>query len=135
MTPAVKAMRNGEVHEFNVTLGEFTAEALSRTSVTTGLQTLSRYGVSFTDRRGPLRLTQSPVIKRVDPDSPASEAGFRTGQIVLQVGDQAVHSIEEVCTAAAEQGLLLGRRLRFTVADVDSAQAGAPKTIEVQALK
>ena len=52
---------------------------------------------------------QGVRIAAVQPDSPAAEAGVRSGDILLQVGQQPVHSVQDVqnAIAQAEDALLL----------------------------
>jgi S1-C subfamily serine protease len=78
---------------------------------------------------------EGPFVSRVVDDSPAAEAGFKRGQIILKVGESDVKGPSAVYLAAAEQGLLVGKRLQFTIADVGSDQAGAPRAIDVQVLR
>ncbi len=60
--------------------------------------------------------SQSPVIERVEPDSPAQRQGLEPGQRVVAVGGVAVHSVEQ-----AQARLLAtfgqGRKVEVAVAD------------------
>ena len=38
----------------------------------------------------------SVVVRRVDPDSAAAQAGLRTGDLILEVNRQPVSSVEDV---------------------------------------
>jgi S1-C subfamily serine protease len=72
------------------------------------------------------------AIQGVLPESAAAEAGFETGQIVTMIGGKAVNNWNEVAVAASDAGLLLGRRVPFTVVLSGEEQSEAPKAIEVQ---
>jgi serine protease Do len=43
--------------------------------------------------------TEGVVVVAVDPDGPAAEAGFRTGNVILDVGGKPVASVNDVVTA------------------------------------
>ena len=76
-----------------------------------------------------------PVVRRVLPDSPADQAGFKPGQVVLKVGDVSVKSPLDVYSIAEEQGILIGRKLQLTIADVEGETSTAPRTIDIQVLR
>jgi S1-C subfamily serine protease len=118
-----------------VTLGEFTAEALTRANADAALRSLASYGLSFPFRRRGVPLDDPAVVRRVAPDSPAAEAGFKTGQTVLQVGDQSVKSIGDLCSAVVQQGLLIGKSIPIVVAEDQGEVSPAPKTIIVRILR
>jgi serine protease Do len=42
------------------------------------------------------------VVTDVDPDGPAAERGFKTGDVILEVGGKAVGSPDDVRKALAE---------------------------------
>lgn len=134
-TIPVKVYRNDEgVKELTITVGEYT-EVQVGLNTSAALESLARYGLGIVrSRRGALN-EQPAVINEVLPDSPAAAAGFAAGQKVLQVGETPVSNAAELCLAAAEQGLLLGKRIEFLIAEEDGDTSTAPRTIEVQIVR
>ena len=142
-TVPVRVSRDGRTHDFSVTLGEFSGEALAQANTDAALQSLLRYGLSLRERRAGFRrrqtfadLVASPAtVRDVDADSAAQEAGFRAGQTVLQVGDTPVKNIGEFCQALVDQGLLIGKRIPVVVVESGDSTSPPPATINLQALK
>lgn len=105
----VTAWRDGAPREFTVTLGQFPRENLALGGAASALRL---FGLAIGQSLDP-----RPMVRMVIQDSAAAEAGFEPGQLIVKVGDKAVANVDEVLVAAADQGLLLGREVRFTVAD------------------
>ncbi|MFM9996663.1 MAG: trypsin-like peptidase domain-containing protein [Phycisphaerales bacterium] len=105
----ITAWRDGAPREFTVTLAQFPRENLAQIGADNALRMFGMGVGQGLDRR--------PMVLGVIDESAAAEAGFGPGQVILKVGDRAVTNVEEVLVAAADQGLLLGRDVRFTVAD------------------
>lgn len=121
----ITAWRDGAPREFAVNLGQFPRQNLA---VTGAASALRLFGLGIGQGLDP-----RPMVRMVIQESAADEAGFEPGQLIQKVGDKAVGNVEEMFVAAADQGLLLGRDVRFTVADppgeVDVAAGGeAPPT-------
>jgi serine protease Do len=135
-TVQVRAVRDGKPEEFNVTLAEFPAETQAQVSSTAALFSLTRYGLSFSDRRRGVSLDDPPTLSRVMAESAAESAGFEAGDKIVQVAGVSVETIGDVCREAAGHGLLIGSRVPMLVIKGDE-QGGstAPRTIEVQVLR
>lgn len=125
----ITAWRDGSPREFTVTLGQFPRENLAAIGAANALRL---FGLGLTSRRGP---DSKPEVGVVVAGSAADEAGFEPGQRIVNVGGTPVATVDDVLLAASQQGLLLGRDVRITVAqrsaDADaSAEAGASVAAE-----
>ncbi len=140
-TVPVKVSREGRTHEYNVTLGEFSGEALAQANIESALQILRQYGVLMRDTGGRRRATfadliaQPAIVREIEAESPAKEAGFKAGQSIVQVGDKAVKTLGEFCDAMVVQGLLIGKRIPVVVVEDGDTTSPEPKTIELQVLR
>jgi serine protease Do len=122
----VQGYRGGNEISFQVVLGEYPREALS---LQAAVSAILGYGLK------PQARAEAPTIEAVFPNTAADDAGFRAGDIVLRVGDKAVQSWPEVAMAAAEAGLLVGRKVPFSVVSSEEDQSSQPRTIEVQVVR
>jgi serine protease Do len=130
-TVHVKLSRKGTPKEVSVTLSELGGEALAQVNSDAARRTLERYGLFL----GARRLDLPAVIRRVAPESQAEEAGFKVRATILAVGKTPVKTIGDVYLAAADQGLLLGKKVPLLVAEEESENTSAiPQTIDVQVL-
>jgi serine protease Do len=121
--------RDGHLRELTATLIDQPAEQLAITDRMAVGTALSKFGLIVRET------DDAVVVRRVLKDSPADQAGFEVGQAILMVGGKAVSSVDAMCAAAAESGLLLGRRVAFEVAQSTGEVSPAPKTIDVQVLR
>jgi serine protease Do len=125
----LKVARDGALRDLTVTLEDRPTDLAANMDMGAARWSLARYGL------GLRQSDAGPVIGRVADDSPAADAGFKAQQAILSVGGKPVHDVSEVLAAAADGGLLLGRRVAFEVADTDEQSSSAPQTIEVQVLR
>lgn len=123
----VEAWRDGERRIFRVVLGEFPREDLAEAS---GSSALFRYGLRFSMRQG-----SRPTVAEVAANSPAEEAGFRSGQLILAVNDQPVRTLADFYVAALDAGLLQGWVVSITVAEMGDDMTMRPRKIEVQIIR
>jgi serine protease Do len=122
----VLGYRGGKEVSFEVTLGEYPRETLSLEAAVPSLVT---YGLK------PQFGGELPSIEVVFPNSAADDAGFRAGDVILRVADKPVQNWQDVALAAAEAGLLVGRRVPFTVVASEEDQSPQPRTIDVQVVR
>jgi serine protease Do len=125
----VRVNRRGQVQDLTVTLAERPTEQLAEVNAEAARRAFARYGLLVVSS------PEGPVVRRVLPDSPADQAGFKPGQVVLKVGDVNVKSPLDVYSIAEEQGILIGRKLQLTIADVEGETSTAPRTIDIQVLR
>ena len=126
-------IRDGREQQVNVKLGELTAESAKseRSSGGSGSATGDRrLGVSvepltsdLAEQLGLRKGTQGVVVRGVEPDGPAAQAGVQPGDVVLAVNRQAVRSASDIVAAlkgaSSRPSLLLinrgGQNLFLTV--------------------
>jgi len=73
-----------------------------------------------------------PRIQSVTEDSDAAEAGFKVGQIIVQVNDRPVRTFTDVFAAALDGGLLIGRKLTVSVSEAGENGMSEPKELEMR---
>jgi Do/DeqQ family serine protease len=116
-TVTLNVLRNGQQQQIQATLGEFTAakeagdgeEGNSRNgnnSVGTGKLGVSVQPVTpeVAQQLGLPAGTQGMVVGNVDPNGPAAEAGIQEGDVLVQVNQQAVRSINDLQSALQKSG-------------------------------
>lgn len=117
----IRAFRNGEPVEVDVTLGEFPPERLAESA---GFGAFLRYGIRLHDER--------PVIIGVFPQTAAVDAGIRRGQVVVAVEGEPVRTSAEIYVRAVEAGLLQGWPVTITVATIDEDDTIEPRDVEIR---
>ncbi|MAY73973.1 MAG: hypothetical protein CMJ31_04465 [Phycisphaerae bacterium] len=116
----VTVIRDGEIFELNVKLGQMPAAVLaSQASDAIQLQLGMIFG----------RIGNEARVARVFTGFPADEAGFEEGQRIVSINGRAVNSIEDVLVGFNEGGLLAGDRVRVVVADEET---GERQTLDVE---
>jgi serine protease Do len=98
------AMRDGAEHQYPVTLGDQTNDRSNGTGIGAGTPAdRALDGVSLEPltpdvlrQNGIARNTPGVAVRRVDPDSPAAQAGLEAGDVILEVNRQPVSSVEQV---------------------------------------
>ena len=123
--------REGSTREIPVVLGDFPKESLAGQPAVRTL--FVRYGLSLDNVPRLNGSLAGVIVDRVLPDSPAAEAGFRSGQSVLRIGRTSVANALQAYVALADEGLLIGRPVDVTVAvpgDDDGTER--TETIRVQ---
>jgi serine protease Do len=125
----LRVARDRELKEFSIVLGDRPSDLAARIDQQATGEALLQYGILLRDTDEGVR------VRRVRSDSVAESAGFNTEQVILRVGGKSVHRAIDVLSAAAENGLLLGKRVPFEVATVGSESSAAPVTIDVQVLR
>ncbi len=100
---SVEIVRNGKHMTVTVTLGRLSDEeegapVETRLELGMGLETLTP------EKAGAMGLagTEGVVVTQVSPGSPASEAGVRPGDVIIEVDQRPVKNIEEFEAAASE---------------------------------
>ena len=109
----VEILRDGKTQTVNVTVSKLKEEAVTLD----GKHEKSSWGLALRELRPQdrsrmgLRDRDGVLIENVAPDSPAAEAGVERGDIILQVNQVAVDSVDavkaEIAKAKADQPLLL----------------------------
>ena len=87
--------RNGKEEQLSLTLGELPKERLARASTEDREvpgSDLPRLGLSLAPGTG----GQGVVVTAVDPDGAAAAHGFKTGDVILDVGGRAVNAPADV---------------------------------------
>jgi Do/DeqQ family serine protease len=117
-------LRDGREQELRATLGERKPESAGRDDENGGPDGNAaggRLGLSVepltSEAAAQLKLpagTQGLVVRGVDPEGPAAEAGLRQGDVILEVNRQPARSVEQVRGALQQNGgrpllLLVGR--------------------------
>jgi len=117
----IEALRDGKPKTFTVALAERTSGSVPAEGETeTAASPTGKLGLELTDLTPRTRRTfeLSPdvsgvVVTRVDPLSPAAEAGVRRGDIITEVNGRAVASVADF--SAAVKGLKSGTYVRMYV--------------------
>ncbi len=122
----IDGFRDGKEISFQVVLGEFPRENLTLQASVGAIVT---YGLK------PHPGAELPTIEAVFPNSAADDAGFKSGDIVLRVGEKPVRNWREAAIAAADAGLLVGRKVPFTVVEAREEESPQPRTIDVQIVR
>jgi len=130
---AIDVMRDGEERRFEVKLGELKGEEQTRARVAKRADTLRGLEVAplnaSTRRRFeiPSQVDEGVVIVRVAPDTPASQAGLRPGDVVIEVGRRRVRNVEEFAARLREADgrtlLLVSREGNALYVAIDAAQS------------
>jgi serine protease Do len=110
MTPgtAVKigVFRNGKEEQLSMTLGELPKEVVARASTHNNDQqgsNLARLGLSLAPAANVSGAgSEGVVVTNVDPDGAAAAHGFKTGDVILDVGGQTVKAPDDVRRAMKE---------------------------------
>ncbi len=119
----VRAWREGSPHELRVQLGELPKSvAVEQSGV---WREFLRFGLTI--REG----VDGPRISQVREDSPALEAGFKVGQLILRVNERPVRTFGDVQAAAYDEGFLVGRRVVLSVSETSEQGMGEPKDLEI----
>jgi serine protease Do len=96
-------MRNGSEQTLTLTLGEMSAQRQARADAKDGESDEPKIGVTVAPAGSVVGSgDKGVVVTSVDPNGLAAEKGFRTGDVILEVGGQAVSSAEEVRKALAD---------------------------------
>ncbi len=93
-------LRKGEAKTLTVTLGQMPNERQAKVEAERGSNEMSHLGMTVapaSDVTG--SGGKGVVVMSVDPDGPAAEQGFQTGDIILDVGGKAVANAGDVRTA------------------------------------
>jgi serine protease Do len=104
----LEIMRNGKSQAFNLTLGELPKEQRQAKANTedheqaSGTQ-LPRLGLTLSPAEGVAGAgKEGVVVTAVDPDGPAANHGFKSGDVILEVGGKAVSTPADVRKAFAD---------------------------------
>jgi serine protease Do len=108
------ALRKGERKTFDVTLGELDAE-VKEASATPGEEHRPKLGLSVQDLTPEMAQQlgmedgKGVIVTKVEPDSPADEAGIRRRDVILEVNQHPVGSARDFSKAVegADKGALL----------------------------
>ena len=104
----LEIVRGGKPQAFNLTLGELPKEQRLAKANTddhepSGGTQLSRFGLTLAPAGGVAGAgSDGVVVTKVDPDGPAAEHGFKSGDVILEVGGKAVSSPADVRKALAD---------------------------------
>ena len=102
-TVTVSLVRNGETRTVSVTIGELPKDVASASgsdrSGTTGHHALAGITVeNFSpqdERFGRSTVRSGVVVTKIDADSPAAQAGLRTGDIIREINRKAVKDVRD----------------------------------------
>jgi serine protease Do len=104
----IEIVRNGKSQAFSLTLGELPKEQRQAKASTddheqsSGTQ-LPRLGLTLAPAGGVAGAgSEGVVVTKVDPDGPAAEHGFKSGDVILEVGGKAVSSPADVRKAFSD---------------------------------
>jgi serine protease Do len=102
---SVEIVRNGKHMTMTVTLGRLTDEEEEGAPVETRLELGMSLETLTPEKAGAMGLagTEGVVVTQVSPGSPASEAGVRPGDVIIEVDQRPVENIEEFEAAAAAE--------------------------------
>ncbi len=111
-TVPVKIKRNGETETFNVTLEQSTQNETANANIpksnSNDQDALHGLVVGDLDQQTRAQLNvpvnvRGALVTEVDPNSAAYEAGLRTGNAILQIGDKPVTDAQDVVTDTAKR--------------------------------
>jgi len=111
-TVPVKIKRNGETETFNVTLEQSTQNETANANIpksnSNDQDALHGLVVADLDQQTRAQLNvpvnvRGALVTEVDPNSAAYEAGLRTGNAILQIGDKPVTDAQDVVTDTAKR--------------------------------
>jgi serine protease Do len=104
----LEIMRDGKSQAFSLTLGELPKEQRQAKANTedhdksSGTQ-LPRLGLTLAPADGVAGAgKEGVVVTKIDPDGPAANHGFKSGDVILEVGGKAVSSPADVSKALAD---------------------------------
>jgi serine protease Do len=138
-----KVLRDGRERAIEVTLAELPENLAGGRPATPGAEpglsgSSALNGVELADLSNQLRrqyeipnAIRGALVTKVDADSAAAEAGLRVGNVIVEVNRQAVRTLDDVETIAAEAR---GRRLLLRVHTSDG-EMGATRYLSVEAGK
>ena len=121
---AVKVLRGGKEQTFTVTLGKLPDQQQAQAE--SGGSSGQNWGMTVSDLTAEIRQElklkddqKGIVVTAVEPDSPATQAGIRRGDIIEEMNRQPVASVQDFTKAISEMKekeslLLLVRRNTFT---------------------
>jgi serine protease Do len=96
-------VRDGNEQQYPVTLGQQPADRKDAMPTASGAASRALEGVSleavtpaFLRQNGLAPNTNGVAVRRVDPDSPAGQAGLLAGDLIMEVNRQPVTSVEDV---------------------------------------
>jgi serine protease Do len=100
----IGVFRNGKEEQLSMTLGELPKEVTARnTNQDNGAQqgtNIPRLGLSLAPAANVSGAgTQGVVVTQVDPDGAAATQGFKTGDVILDVGGESVNAPADVSRA------------------------------------
>ncbi len=104
---SVKVLRDGKEKTFTVTVAELTEEAQATESKEEGGGEQNRLGLvvkNITPELAAhfhLRDTKGVLVEGVEQDSAAADAGIQPGDIVLEIDNQAINTVNDFDTAVA----------------------------------
>jgi serine protease Do len=129
---SLDVIRDGEERRFDVELGELPTQEQPAKRVETRAETLRGLEVeplnASTRRRFdiPSEVDEGVVIVGVAADSPASRAGLRPGDVILEVGRRRISSPDELASRLGQMDartvLLISRRGNALYISIDEAQ-------------
>jgi serine protease Do len=108
----VKVKRNGETETFSVTLKQSTEKQSAHESApksnSDNQDALHGVAVADLDQQTRAQLNipanvQGALITEVDPSSAAYEAGLRTGNVIMQIGDKPVTDAQDAVNDTAKR--------------------------------
>ncbi|MBS0635168.1 MAG: DegQ family serine endoprotease [Verrucomicrobia bacterium] len=97
-------MRNKQPVEITVTIGAHPESELAFNDIQSRLGLLVQDLTPDVAQQLGIDRDHGVIIKNVDPNSPAAEAGLRRGQLILSVNQKPVNSSEEFLRAMSELG-------------------------------
>lgn len=108
----VEVWRDGESKAFMVTLGNLPPTV---GELRAAAEAADRYGI------GDIAESQAGelVVTRIRAPSAAYQAGLRANQVIVQVEDTKVGTLQDFFAALAERGLHQGRDVRITIKDAE----------------
>jgi serine protease Do len=112
MQAAATVVRDGKAQELTVVIGQRSGEQASEPTALGGTDGGKRLGLALSPipeaARGQLGLepgTSGVLIQRVEPNSPAAEAGLKQGDVIVSANNQPVSAPADVAKAwTAAQG-------------------------------
>jgi serine protease Do len=115
----IEYKREGELREASVIMGEMPTSALIQPGILEDIQ--DDLGLTFEDpatAREFFSVSGAPIITAVTERSHASDAGLKEGDRITQVGDQKVSTVGEAISAMIDQGLYMGKPIKFAVRSI-----------------